>query len=60
MRTRKELATALFSLGNFIGGSLLIGQVFGEIGFHWQFSLLGLVFLTAVYYSAITILEKDA
>jgi hypothetical protein len=57
-KTKKELAVALFALGNFAGGSLVIGQVFGGTEFSPTYLTIGLICIMVLYPLAIYLLES--
>ena len=57
-KTKKELAVAIFALGNFAGGSLAIGQVFGGLDFSPAYLIIGVICIMISYPLAILILEN--
>jgi len=56
-KTRKELAVAVFSLGNFVGGSLAIGQVFGGGAFYLAYFIVGIFLIFVLYTAAVFLME---
>jgi polyferredoxin len=56
-KTKKELATALFALANFVGGSIVIGMAFGINAFALNSFLLGMIIIIVLYSAAVYIME---